>query len=461
MKWTVMLPLLAWLILCVANSSLANRTETYYVAPDGDDNNICFLQNQPCKSIRAAVDQTAGNGYTSYIHIARGTYAESNTINITAGKHILFSGGWSNDFTEQQCQPGNTIVTPAGQENHLLFSSFIDGADKNANVGLRCLTLDGKGVAGSRAIWGLVQNGGALTVNIDHVQVTGCTGALSSTVLGFVTYDSSSSGTITMRNSIVTNNPGSSEYRPVMLRVGAYGSSSLDLDLDRVMFADNGAVQTLNELSGGVNGSSRLDILARNCLFSHRYPPSNAPVITLSNTESGTLNLSLLNTTAITLHASNPYILGTHVFNTSTTTLRLTNTLLTGATGSGWTTYIYQEDTAAIDVSANYSILGTHEIHADDQNKVTWTSTNEVYGDPRLDTSGHLKKGSAAIDAGICGDTIQWPGSQPVYLRIAPYEDMDGNKRPGDGAFMGCDIGADEFHAFPWPAFLPAILPHQ
>jgi len=450
MKQTVTLTLLAGLILCVANSSLADDYTPYYVATGGDDNNSCTQPDQPCKSISAAVLQKTGAG-KSHIHIARGTYAESSAIDITAGKNIIFSGGWSSDFSGQQCQPGNTIITPAGQTYPLLFASYIDVAGQEATVDLRCLTLNGNGVANSRAIDARAHNGAIFTINFDQVLVTGCTGY----VFNFSTDDNGSSGTVTMRDSTVADNPGNSGYSPDIMGVEAYGSSSLDLDLDRVRFVNNGAVQTMNELYGKASGSSRLDIQARNCLFSHR-DPSHYSLINTTSSDSGTLNLSLLNTTVTTLQTSNPFILKAVADKNSTSTLDLTNTLLTGATSSGRTTYILQRDTAAIDVSANYSILGSYAIHADDPNKVTWTSSNEVYGDPRLDTSGHLKKGSVAIDAGICGSWYFFG-----YYRIAPHEDMDGDKRPGYGQVLGCDIGADEFHAFPWPAFLPAILPHQ
>ena len=450
MKRTVTLTLLAGLVLCVVSSSQADDYTPYYVATGGNDNNSCTQPDQPCKSVKAAVYYKTGAG-KSRIHIARGTYAESSAINITTGKNIIFSGGWSSDFAGQQCQPGNTIITPAGSpSNALLFLSNIDGAGQEATVDLRCLTLDGNGVANSRAINAKAKNGAVLTVNINQVVVTGCTGP----VLSFSTYDSASSGMVTMHDSTVANNPGNSGYFPLILYVRAEDSSSLDLELDRVRFVNNGVVQTSHELYGQVYGSSRLDIQATNCLFSHPYPTHHAVIRTLSM-DNGTLNLSLLNSTATTRSTSNTYILQAGASNTSSSTLGLTNTLLTGATGSGWTTVIYQYDSATMDVSATYSILGMHNINADDQNKVTWASTHEVYGDPRLDTSGHLHNGSPAIDAGICG----FKGI--TYHRIAPYEDMDGDKRPGYGKLLGCDIGADEFHAFPWPAFLPAILPHQ
>jgi len=106
-----------------------------------------------------------------------------------------------------------------------------------------------------------------------------------------------------------------------------------------------------------------------------------------------------------------------------------------------------------ITFTADYSILGGHDING---NNISYTSSHEVHGDPLLDSRFHLRPGSPAIDAGICG---YWDQSLS-YHRIAPDDDIDGDKRPGLGTYLGCDIGADEYKAFPWPMFLPAIV-HQ
>ncbi len=83
----------------------------------------------------------------------------------------------------------------------------------------------------------------------------------------------------------------------------------------------------------------------------------------------------------------------------------------------------------------------------------SYISTNEVNGDPGLDSTYHLTSGFAAKDAGLCGYLT---GSGPFqYHRVAPDEDIDGDPRPGWGKLTGCDIGADEYR-FPWILFNPA-----
>jgi hypothetical protein len=59
---------------------------------------------------------------------------------------------------------------------------------------------------------------------------------------------------------------------------------------------------------------------------------------------------------------------------------------------------------------------------------------------------------SPAKNRGICGE-IHWGGG---YERYAPYDDIDGDARPGWNVELGCDIGADEYR-FPWILFNPVI----
>ena len=87
------------------------------------------------------------------------------------------------------------------------------------------------------------------------------------------------------------------------------------------------------------------------------------------------------------------------------------------------------------------------------ENSDHYNHWNNITLDPGITATGHISRTSPAIDAGVCG---LHKGNH--YLRFAPYDDMDGDKRPGDEQVYGCDIGADEYKPFPWPMFLPAIV---
>ena len=86
-----------------------------------------------------------------------------------------------------------------------------------------------------------------------------------------------------------------------------------------------------------------------------------------------------------------------------------------------------------------------------------YVHSDNITGDPLLKSNGYLRRGSPAINAGICGKWVEYPGMR-FYHRIAPVDDIDGDRRPGYGVVMGCDIGADEYKKFPWPMFLPALI---
>jgi hypothetical protein len=77
-----------------------------------------------------------------------------------------------------------------------------------------------------------------------------------------------------------------------------------------------------------------------------------------------------------------------------------------------------------------------------------------------LNADYHLSGASPAKDKGICGLKIALLGGGFFYSRIAPYDDLDGDLRPGYGIISGCDIGADEYR-FPWILFNPAFIKKQ
>jgi hypothetical protein len=87
-------------------------------------------------------------------------------------------------------------------------------------------------------------------------------------------------------------------------------------------------------------------------------------------------------------------------------------------------------------VDARYPIIG--EVEVVGAGKFIGTENQNI--DPELDGTGHLENGSPAIDAAQCGYYVY-----PIYQRVAPYDDIDGDQRPGSGKLTGCDIGADEY----------------
>lgn len=147
---------------------------------------------------------------------------------------------------------------------------------------------------------------------------------------------------------------------------------------------------------------------------------------------------------------------GIHLFSTRSgkATLRIVNTIAWGNTSIyGADDLYYMEDDTQQDstttVEAWYSDIGRK--YTPPQFSGTFTDKGgNVSEDPKFKHGYHLRPGSPAIDAGICGALV-FPDFQ--YVRIAPYDDFEGDMRPGFGSIYGCDIGADEYiagQAMPW-----------
>jgi hypothetical protein len=147
---------------------------------------------------------------------------------------------------------------------------------------------------------------------------------------------------------------------------------------------------------------------------------------------------------------------GIHLFSTRSgkATLRIVNTIVWGNTSTyGVDDLFYMEDDTQQDstttIEAWYSDIGRK--YTPSQYSGTFTDKGgNVSEDPKFKYGNGLRPGSPAIDAGICG-TLVFPDLQ--YVRIAPYDDFEGDMRPGIGSVYGCDIGADEYiagQAMPW-----------
>ena len=127
--------------------------------------------------------------------------------------------------------------------------------------------------------------------------------------------------------------------------------------------------------------------------------------------------------------------------------LTVTNSIIHG--NNSHDLYLTEYGSATVTYTGNYNFVGVYG----ETGSPTHTTSHETNADPKLNSVYHLTNGSPAIDAGICGIFPSYSN----YIRIAPYIDIDGDKRPGWGKTTGCDIGADEYKPFPWPMFLPAI----
>jgi hypothetical protein len=90
-------------------------------------------------------------------------------------------------------------------------------------------------------------------------------------------------------------------------------------------------------------------------------------------------------------------------------------------------------------VNADHSIIGEVDNIGGTYNEGSGVlNSDPLFVDPSQEDY-HLRRLSPAVDTGICWRYFPYP---PV--RIAPYNDFEGDARPSAGTF-GCDMGADEY----------------
>ena len=436
--------------LLLQQSGFADVPINYYVSPGGvDANNTCTNSAAPCRSIKTALKQVTHT--KSFINIARGAYTEAG-MEILPGQNVTFAGGWVSDFSEQTCNPAGTTIIAGNKENRdeLFWINNQDNGQR-ADLTIKCLSLK-KLSSGdiTTAVDIYAGSGGESNLTMDHTRITGFPDC------AIYTYAFNNGKISTVINHAAINHNRSKYYT---MHISASDGENT-LHMDHVSIIRNGTAQNNRstlEVSSFENGT--INAFLSNTILADNQTGDESP-FEIETQGTSTISLTSINNTITDNFNSRwrGYGFSALAFDTSHLMLTFNNTILYGNHGSAQDEELYfqQSDTATLTFSADYSILGTHNILG----SVSYSSTNEIHGDPQLNSTYHLQKGSPAIDAGLCGEWIN-NGWFYLYKRIAPYDDIDGDNRPGFGKIFGCDIGADEYKPFSWPMFLPAITGHQ
>jgi len=439
-------------VWCIFFFPVSSYGLDYYVnGATGSDSASCGQSStDPCKTIRKALDNIPDGEVT--IKIARGTYVESELlIPVTAAgavkNDITFEGGWNGSFDNSVCNPENTIVIPGDRTAPpymYLFRFTVFGDQRQAALTLRCMKIQ-KTATGdiTRAIDGNADIQGLAEITLFKIRLTGFADQevffLRSVNNGMLHAD--------IEETVIDTNNGYT-----VISGDAHDNGTLQLTMKKSSLRNNGTqgksttVIDLRSFDGGlVNISVTNSIIAENA--SSMDPPGFYLLTRHSNSE---LSLSMINTTisgnSNSSAGGGSGAVGIHAFDGAKCTIRMVNTIVRENSALiGPDDFFLDQDTGAtLDFSADYSILGEYET----KGSVSYISTHEIDGDPALNSTYHLTSGSPAKDAGICGYKTGG-GSFWQYHRIAPYDDIDGDKRPGWGTLIGCDVGADEYR-FPW-----------
>ena len=431
-----------FIFLFLQQTVFADTPINYYVSPDGDDSNSCTEASHPCRTIKAAVDKAVP---VASINIAKGIYEEEPMM--VNNEKTYFEGGWNRDFSRQTCSPTGTVMETGHSTPYPGFLNY-DGnsLSDHVEISLHCLTLAETTAGNIDKAINIIIGNKIVLIDFDHVHVYG----FKNNAL----YAESRDGgkiSATLTHSTFDNNPAQDGVLCLVPKTGGM----IKLNIDHVLITNNGTNTGRNNVVRiNSSGTGKMTTSIQNSIIAGNQVNDIAAIDILTLYDSNSV-FTMINTTVVN---NSSVALAVSAYDNSHNNSSLQNNILLLHTPSDDAIYLYQNDQSWITLNSNYSIVGNHREFGD-HSHLSYHSSHEIHEDPLLNTAYHLKKGSPAIDAGICG-TWTNNGGILTYERIAPLDDIDGDKRPGFGKFLGCDIGADEFKPFSWPMFMPAIV-HQ
>jgi len=362
-----------------------------FVSTTGEDTgNSCTNGSSPCRTIQKAVDQWEDG---DILLVAQGYYKEniSKSWSYTVNRTFYFNmlGGWSAGFSSISADPSKTVIDGSAADTVLNIGS----SSQNIDITIKYFTFkNGDAINGGGV---KVDNVGAqMKVTLINNIITGNNAQSGA---GFYARTPSGKTEITLTNNMITDNTANSQGGGIYAEAGWYFQNEMTL--------------TNNTIAGN-------------------YGDSNGGGISIYSHQGGLMTLRLCNC-VIWANSTNPIW------------------------GSGDDIYYWEDDTSADSITtidAWYCDIG--DIYTPPSYSGTYNDNGgNISKDPEFFNAGrgndHIRSKSPAVDTGWCGTMdLDWN-----YIRVAPYDDFEGDPRPGDGAILGCDMGADEYlakRAMPW-----------
>ncbi|PTN33780.1 hypothetical protein [Desulfonatronum sp. SC1] len=440
------------LALALVLSAQIAGAATFYVSPAGYDSSPpwCGAESHPCKSITKVLE--AGGDMT--ILVARGTYDEH--VGIRGNRKITIQGGWNAGFTTQSCDPSQTVITaPPDMVGDQLITVSAYSQDspfgpKDLEVELDCLRIQGVPEAVRLGIFvGSGGDGSRLLFAMQRSIVRGFQEGI------FVSARSNSSLEFNLETTEIHQNSSTG------LTLRALYGATLAFQANRVRLSDNGGNAVAGAATGLLLTTDRgmIEGTLKNTIITGNSAPEGGGALQISGLDAigdplrDDVTLTLTNTT---IHGNHQGVHGGGLrviaAGAKFIKIRIRNTIIWGNTAGGSDADVVVkvfDPAARAEVTARHSILGNVNVPSG----VFTDLGNNLNADPRLDSEQHLTFPSPARNAGICGSYRTINGI-PFYIRIAPYDDFDGQNRPGFGVRYGCDIGADEFFGSLAPIYL-------
>jgi hypothetical protein len=359
-----------------------------FVKPAGQDSGSCSSIQYACKTIQYALDRASEE---DVIKVAQGIYNENIVIpSQLRRKDLLIQGGWNGAFTSRSDDPSVTII---------------DGGQVAPVIGIEDLEFNQQSLT--------IEN-----FTIQHGK------GLDGKAGGVYCLSSGHGHSLTLKNNIVAANSGD---KSAVGFVALNGSASVTLIGNRIFSNDPGGLMIYSQ--NGATGVTLVNnIVAKNDQPSDAGPGEDG--ILLSTYGGGSLEASIVNNTIVDDGIA---IKIWTLFGTSSSiNAEIINTIIDGVLATDY--LIGHTPPHHVVVNVSYSIVGSttgQGIYLGEQ----VSASSPLFVNPAADDY-RLLYDSPGVDQGICGQGPQ---------RIAPYQDFEGEGRPGYGQEFGCDIGADEY----------------
>lgn len=427
-----------------------------YVRPSGIAFWPCGISiATSCKNIATAVAH-ANDYATTTIKVAQGDYVERVNIDnvvLPASKtgRLTIEGGWNTDFTAQSADPTKTRVIPF--DNQAVINISLPGLWLRVGLRLVYFTLEGTSDLQRLGLQAYSAAGSTIDLAVEHCRIVSFRGTGVS-----LTAENAAHMTVAVHETTIQNNhqvgpswPGAGIF------VATHDGSDIGITLTKNKIIANhaglngGGIYFYSDGDNMGTPSTLTATLVNNILAENQAKQSGGAICASAN--DGVMNLTLTNNTiSDNLAEISTGGISFDSHGSAQITADITNTIVWGNTDHATDSdiFINQYDTSTTAVTSHYSMIGVVQ---GDGFTSSYHGYHNIHINPALDESYHLGDGSPAEDKGLCGEIL--PNSDD-YERYAPYDDIDGDERPGWKIELGCDIGADEYQ-FPWILFNPAF----
>jgi hypothetical protein len=248
----------------LARGSSQGTATTWYVITSGNDANDCQTSATACATIQGALGKAA-SGDT--IKVATGTYtASSGTEVVLISKNITFSGGWDETFSAQdgkssidgqKARRGITVNNTAiASVDHFKIRNGYNSTQGGGLQNSGRLSLSDSDISGnvSDRMGGGIYNSGLLTIDNSSISQNsaGTNGYYGDGGGGiYVT------GTLTLNNSTISGNTGNFG-EGVLLYNGTFNSNNSTISGNKSygFRNENGKITLQNTIVAGNGGSS-------------------------------------------------------------------------------------------------------------------------------------------------------------------------------------------------------------